>query len=101
MWSFEASVRCSVAMWSVRVMILVLMFAVLTSKSLAADLCQCGLQLHEQLDQPSAFSIVTRVIGGKEAVEGEFPWAALIYVKHIKNRKRLTQRCGGSLINDR
>ena len=97
MWSFEASVRCSVAMWSVRVMILVLMFAVLTSKSLAADLCQCGLQLHK----PAAFSIVTRVIGGKPAVEGEFPWAALIYVKHIKNRKRLTQRCGGSLINDR
>ena len=97
MWSLEPSVRCSVAMWSVRVMILVLMFADLTSKSLAADLCQCGLQLH----QPAAISITTRVIGGKEAVEGEFPWAALIYVKHIKNRKRLTQRCGGSLINDR
>ena len=40
------------------------------------------------------FGCDTRIIGGKEACENEFPWAALLKIDGIK-------RCGGNLINDR
>ena len=36
----------------------------------------------------------TKITGGKEACENEFPWAALLEIDGIS-------RCGGNLINDR
>ena len=59
--------------------------------------CECGRQLHNK----SSIFIQTRVVGGKQAELGEFPWAALIIIKHNKNGKFVTNRCGGNLINDR
>ena len=97
MLSFKLRVKCEPAMPSVLVMVATLLLSHWTSQSLAADLCQCGLQRHNT----SSIAIGTRVIGGKEAEEGEFPWAALILVKHYNKKKYITQRCAGSILNDR
>ena len=40
------------------------------------------------------FSCDDRIIGGTEACEHEFPWAALLEIDGVS-------RCGGNLINDR
>merc|ERR1711953_1198855 len=62
----------------------------ITSSPARCEVCQCGQKKEEPL-------LVTRVVGGGEALRNEFPWAAHIV---IRTDGRDT-RCGGSLINDR
>ena len=55
--------------------------------------CQCGKK------PPGEFSLLdTKITGGEEADENEFPWAVLL---RISKNGRSAKRCGGTLINDR
>ena len=51
--------------------------------------CDCGVRKYDS-------AIGFRIVGGKEAVVNEFPWAALLRIG-----KNGQFECGGSLINDR
>lgn len=51
----------------------------------------CGL--------PGMQQVTHTIIGGKDTVDGEFPWIVAIF--HYKERNRLEYQCGGSLISDR
>ena len=52
------------------------------------ETCDCGVRKYATAG--------VRIIGGKEAVVNEFPWAALLQIG-----KNGQFECGGSLINDR
>ena len=43
-------------------------------------------------------SLNARIVGGAEAVEGQFPWQAQIYVKK-NGGATLSMLCGGTLIS--
>lgn len=43
-------------------------------------------------------SLATRVIGGEEAADGAWPWQVFIQVPLIKNGRKSSTGCGGSLI---
>lgn len=53
---------------------------------------ECG-----QYKDSIKLSVVSRIIGGNETIEGEFPWTAALVRTFEKNRVF----CGATLINDR
>ncbi|KAK8395459.1 hypothetical protein O3P69_006251 [Scylla paramamosain] len=55
-----------------------------TSGALSDDHCVCGVR-----------NSVTRIVGGEETLQHEYPWHAAIYSK-LENRPF----CGGSIINN-
>jgi hypothetical protein len=70
---------------------LILYFVLKTSGQFrlpSEESCDCGVR--------KSATIGVRVIGGKEAVANEFPWAALLRIG-----KNGQFECGGTLINDR
>ena len=44
-------------------------------------------------------SSILRMDGGKDAVKGDFPWAAFLHLRSTTSG--IESRCGGSLVNDR
>ena len=42
----------------------------------------------------------TRIVGGRKALEGEFPWTVSLATK-INGSKELIKNCGGSIVTER
>lgn len=53
----------------------------------------------DRCGRPAAGQVIHTIIGGQEAMEGQFPWMVAIY--QLNSQKTWDYSCGGSLISDR